>query len=144
MRRFPQPLSRARAVQALLLSSLSPRYPGGFTIASTHAAAATNERNPSGRIRRLLPNPLSSGSRKASIERGRCGARAGAFRQSKASQGNSANGTMQALALRANLTFRQSREITNGLHLLQVQSATGESIDATHCAGCAQIRTSSR
>ncbi len=38
---------------------------------------------------------------------------------------------MQALALRANLTFRQSREITNGLHLLQVQSATGESIDAT-------------
>ncbi|MDB6162051.1 MAG: peptidase and in kexin sedolisin [Gammaproteobacteria bacterium] len=38
---------------------------------------------------------------------------------------------MQALTLRANLTFKQSREITNGLHLLQVQSATGESIDAT-------------
>jgi serine protease len=38
---------------------------------------------------------------------------------------------MQALAVRANLTFKQSREITNGLHLLQVQSATGESVDAT-------------
>src|SRR5258708_37991051 len=38
---------------------------------------------------------------------------------------------MQALATRASLTFKQSREITNGLHLLQVQSATGESTAAT-------------
>ena len=51
--------------------------------------------------------------------------------QVKSNQTNVANGTMQALALRASLTFKQSREITNGLHLLQVQSAAGESTEAT-------------
>ncbi len=38
---------------------------------------------------------------------------------------------MQSLAARASLTFKQSREITNGLHLLKVQPAAGESIEAT-------------
>jgi len=74
-------------VQAPLLSSLSPRYPGGLTIASTHAAAATTSATPSGRVRRRLPNLLSSGSRKASIERGRCGARPGALRAVKGEPG---------------------------------------------------------
>jgi serine protease len=103
-----------------------------FTIASTHAAAATNERNPV----RTHPAAASEPAEQRVLVKLRSSAAAAAHAQalsvqSKASQGNSANGTMQALALRANLTFRQSREITNGLHLLQVQSATGESIDAT-------------
>lgn len=38
---------------------------------------------------------------------------------------------MQALAVRSSLTFKQSREITTGLHLLKVQSAAGESVAAT-------------
>jgi serine protease len=38
---------------------------------------------------------------------------------------------MQALAARASLTFKQSREITNGLHLLRVQQSSGESIETT-------------
>ena len=38
---------------------------------------------------------------------------------------------MQSLASRASLTFKESREITNGLHLLKVQPAAGESIEAT-------------
>ena len=39
--------------------------------------------------------------------------------------------TVQALAARANLTLKSSREIANGLHAVQVQAAAGESIDAT-------------
>jgi serine protease len=41
------------------------------------------------------------------------------------------NGTLQALAVRSNLTLQTSREITTGLHMLQVRSGPGETIDAT-------------
>lgn len=43
----------------------------------------------------------------------------------------SANPTLRALALRANLTYRQSREITDRLHLLRVQPGSGETIAVT-------------
>lgn len=38
---------------------------------------------------------------------------------------------MQALAQRASLTWKQSREITTGLHAMQVQAQPGESVAAT-------------
>jgi serine protease len=42
-----------------------------------------------------------------------------------------ANTTLRDLAGRSNLIFERSREITTGLHMLQVRSATGEPIQAT-------------
>jgi serine protease len=101
-----------------------------FSIASTHAAAGTNERNP------VLTHPAAAAepAEQRVLVKLRSGAAAAAHAQAlqvKPNQTNVANGTMQALALRANLTFKQSREITNGLHLLQVQSAAGESTEAT-------------
>jgi serine protease len=101
-----------------------------FSIASTHAAAATNERNPV----RTYSAVASAATEQHILVKLRASAAATAHVQAlqvKPNQTNAANGTMQALALRANLTFKQSREITNGLHLLQVQSATGESTAAT-------------
>src|ERR1700724_3345448 len=123
--------SRVRAVQAssafrhCLIGILA-----AFSIASTHAAAGTNERNP------VLTHPAAASepAEQRILVKLRSGAAAAAHAQAlqvRPDQTNAANGTMQALALRANLTFKQSREITNGLHLLQVQSATGEPIDAT-------------
>jgi serine protease len=103
-----------------------------FSIASTDAAAGTNERNPV----RTHPVGASRPTEQRVLVKLRSSAAAAAHVQAQAlqsrpNQANAANGTMQALALRANLTFKQSREITNGLHLLQVQSATGESTEAT-------------
>jgi serine protease len=101
-----------------------------FSIASTHAAAATNENNPV----RTYSAVASAATEQHVLVKLRASAAAAAHVQAlqvKPNQANAANGTMQALALRANLTFKQSREITNGLHLLQVQSATGESVETT-------------
>jgi serine protease len=101
-----------------------------FSIASTHAAAGTNERNPV----RTHPAVASEPSEQRILVKLRSSAAAAAHvqaLQSRPNQATAANGTMQALATRASLTFKQSREITNGLHLLQVQSATGESTAAT-------------
>ncbi|MFL6603832.1 MAG: S8 family serine peptidase [Steroidobacteraceae bacterium] len=101
-----------------------------FSIASTHAAAGTNERNPV----RTHPTVASEPSEQRILVKLRSSAAAAAHVQAlqlRPNQINAANGTMQALATRASLTFKQSREITNGLHLLQVQSATGESAAAT-------------
>jgi serine protease len=103
-----------------------------FSIASTHAAAGTNERNP------VLRHPAAASepAEQRILVKLRSGAAAAAHARALQVQPNQtnaakANGTMQALALRANLTFKQSREITNGLHLLQVQSAAGESTETT-------------
>jgi serine protease len=102
-----------------------------FSIASTHAAAGTNERNPV----RTHPAVAADPAEQRVLVKLRSGAAATAHAQAlqvvRPDQANAANGTLQALALRANLTFKQSREITNGLHLLQVQSAAGESTEAT-------------
>jgi serine protease len=101
-----------------------------FSIASTHAAAATNEKNPV----RTHPAAVAASTEQHILVKLRASAAAAAHVQAlqvKPNQTNAGNGTMQALAVRSNLAFKQSREITNGLHLLQVQSATGESVEAT-------------
>jgi serine protease len=102
-----------------------------LSITSTHAAAGSDEVNPV----RTHPAAASEPTEQRILVKLRSSAAAAAHAQalsiqSKPNQAN-ANGTLQALAVRSNLTFRQSREITNGLHLLQVQSATGEPVAAT-------------
>jgi len=105
-------------------------------IASTPAAAGTNEHNP------VLTHPAvaSDPAEQRILVKLRPNAAAAAHVQALSIQslsvksGASAtgvNGTMQALATRASLTFKQSREITNGLHLLKVQPSGGEPIEAT-------------
>jgi serine protease len=103
-----------------------------LSLASTHAAAGNYERNPV----RTHPAAAPESPNQRILVKLRSGAAAAAHAQAlsiqaQASRANAVNGTLQALAVRANLTFKQSREITNGLHLLQVQSATGESLAAT-------------
>jgi serine protease len=102
-----------------------------MSIASTHAAAGTNERNPV----RTHPAVASDPTEQRILVKLRSSAAAAAHAQALSIQAkpsaNLTNGTMQALAARANLTFKQSREITTGLHLLRVQPAGGESIEAT-------------
>src|SRR5689334_19940115 len=116
-----------------------------LSIAATSAAAGTSERNPV----KTHPVAAADASEQRILVKLRPGAAASAHAQalsieaklarrgatgvsgSVTSAGGGANPTMQALAGRASLTFKQSREITTGLHLLQVQSATGESVAAT-------------
>jgi serine protease len=102
-----------------------------ISIASTHAAAGTNERNPV----RTHPAVVSDPTEQRILVKLRANAAAAAHAQALSIQAkpsaNLANGTMQALAARASLTFKQSREITNGLHLLRVQPSGGEPIEAT-------------
>ena len=101
-----------------------------FSIASTHAAAGTSEKNPV----RTHPAAAAASTEHHVLVKLRPSAAAAAHVQAlqvKPNQAAAGNGTMQALAVRSNLTFKQSREITNGLHLLQVQSASGESAEAT-------------
>ncbi len=102
-----------------------------ISIASTQAAAATNERNPV----RTHPAVASDPTEQRILVKLRPNAAAAAHVQALSVQSKSGatavNGTMQSLATRASLTFKQSREITNGLHLLRVQPSSGESIDAT-------------
>ena len=102
-----------------------------ISIASTQAAAGTNERNPV----RTHPAAASDPTEQRILVKLRPNAAAAAHAQALSIQSKpsatAANGTMQALATRASLTFKQSREITNGLHLLKVQPSSGESIEAT-------------
>ncbi len=125
--------SRSRIVHICLRSYLAGVL-AALSIAATHAAAATNERNPV----RTRPPAVSESAEHRILVRLRPAAAAEAHAQAlsiqaKAARGAqaAANSTLQSLALRSSLTFRQSREITNGLHLLQVQPAAGESINAT-------------
>jgi serine protease len=102
-----------------------------ISISSTHAAAGTNERNPV----RTHPAVASDPTEQRILVKLRSSAAAAAHAQALSIQAkpsaNLANSTMQALAARASLTFEQSREITNGLHLLRVQPSSGESIETT-------------
>jgi serine protease len=105
-----------------------------FSIAATQAVAATNEHNPV----RTHPPAESEPAEQRILVKLRATAAAAAHAQalaiqakSKSNQATTVNGTLQSLAVRANLTFKQSREITNGLHLLQVQSVTGDSVATT-------------
>jgi serine protease len=97
-----------------------------LSIASTQAAAATSERNP------VLKHPAAASepAEQRILVKLRPSAAAAAHLQVQSVQPK-ANATMQSLASRASLTFKESREITNGLHLLKVQPAAGESIEAT-------------
>lgn len=101
------------------------------SISSTHAAAGTNERNPV----RTHPAVAADLTEQRILVKLRSSAAAAAHAQALSTRAkpgaNLANGTMQALAARASLTFKQSREITNGLHLLKVQPSSGESIETT-------------
>jgi serine protease len=107
-----------------------------LSIATTSAAAGTIEHNPV----RTHPAAASEAVEQRILVKLRPSAASAAHAQAlsveaKLAKGASTittvNGTMQALAARASLMFKQSREIANGLHLLQVQSATGESTTAT-------------
>jgi serine protease len=100
------------------------------------AAAGDNERNP------VLRHPAAAEPVNQQIlVKLRSGAAATAHAQAlsiqaKSSQARSGqagqlNSTIQSLATRASLTLKQSREITNGLHVMQVQSRTGESSATT-------------
>ena len=97
-----------------------------LSIASTQAAAATSERNP------VLKHPpaATEPSEQRILVKLRPSAAAAAHVQAQ-SVAVKTNATMQSLASRASLTFKESREITNGLHLLKVQPAAGEPIEAT-------------
>jgi serine protease len=97
-----------------------------LSIASAQAAAATSERNP------VLKHPAAASdpAEQRVLVKLRPGAAVAAHLQVQSVQ-SKANATMQGLASRASLTFKESREITNGLHLLKVQPAAGESIEAT-------------
>src|SRR3984893_5419218 len=124
--------SRARTVPAS--SVLRHCFIGvlaAISIASTHAAAGTNERNPV----RTHPAVASDPTEQRILVKLRSSAAAAAHAQALSIQAKPsadlANGTLQALAARASLTFKQSREITNGLHLLRVQPSSGEPIEAT-------------
>jgi len=89
------------------------------SIASTQAAAATNEHNP------VLKHPPAAADPTEQRILVKLRARTGV--QALAAAAN----PMQALATRASLTFKQSREITSGLHLLKVQPSGGEPIEST-------------
>ena len=97
-----------------------------LSIASAQAAAATSERNP------VLKHPpaATEPAEQRILVKLRPSAAAAAHVQAQ-SVAVKTNATMQSLASRASLTFKESREITNGLHLLKVQPAAGEPIEAT-------------
>ncbi len=119
-------MQAASAFRHYLIGALA-----ALSIASTHAAAGTNERNPV----RTHPAVASDPAEQRVLVKLRPNAAAAAHVQALSIQSKpgatAANGTLQALATRSSLTFRQSREITNGLHLLSVQPSGGETIEAT-------------
>jgi serine protease len=101
-------------------------------LASTYVAAGTNERNPV----RTHPTAAAESPNQRILVKLRSSAAASAHAQALSIEAKHAlmtgvNTTLQSLAQRTNLTLRQSREITTGLHALQVQPAPGESIAAT-------------
>src|SRR5882757_3782377 len=102
--------SRARAVQApsafrhCVIGILA-----AFSIASTHAAAGSNEKNPV----RTHPAAAAASAEQHILVKLRASATTAAHVQAlqvKPNQANAGNGTLQSLAVRANLTFEQSRE----------------------------------
>ena len=97
-----------------------------LSIASTQAAAATSERNP---VLKHSPAATDPTEQRILVKL-RSSAAASAHVQAQSVRVKT-NATMQGLATRASLTFKESREITNGLHLLKVQPAAGEPIEAT-------------
>src|SRR5581483_4307320 len=107
-----------------------------LSIASTSAAAGTSERNPV----RTHPPAASEVAEQRILVKLRSGEAATAHAQALSIEAKVAkgvgsttpvNGTMQALAARTSLTFKQSHEITNNLHLLQIQSVNEKSVAAT-------------
>ena len=104
-----------------------------FFFASANVAAVGNEANP------VLhhPSAVSPATIHHVLVKLRANAASGSSRaQVKAATTDAqrqvqGQAVMQSLALRSNLTWRQSREITSGLHAMQVQPAPGESVAAT-------------
>lgn len=105
-----------------------------FCAASANVAAVSHETNPvqlqpappaAGQLHRVLvklrTNALSAA--------GRAAIKAGVSRDAQLQAQEFAQA--QSLATRVNLTLKQSREITTGLHAMQVQPAPGESIADT-------------
>jgi serine protease len=107
-----------------------------FFFASANVAAVSNEANP------VLRHPLTSAAQ-PTIHRVLVKLRANAASAASTGRAQAKAATLdaqaqaqsfaqaQALAARVSLTLRQSREITAGLHALQVEPAPGESIAAT-------------
>jgi serine protease len=104
-----------------------------FFFASANVAAVSNEANP------VLHHPRAASPAaihhvlvklraRAVSGSGRAQVKAATTDAQRQVQGQA---LMQGLALRANLTWKQSREITSGLHAVQVQPAPGETIAAT-------------
>ncbi len=133
MRRISAAFLRARTVQTCLRPYLVGAL-AALAVASAHAAAATNERNPV----RTHPSVAAEQTEHRLLVKLRPASAATAHTQALSLQAKAAsgaqtgvNGTMHALAVRSSLTFKQSREITSGLHLLRVQPVPGETIEAT-------------
>jgi serine protease len=107
-----------------------------FFFASANVAAVSNESNPVLRhpavvdtqptIHRVLVKLRASAASSAPTGR----AQAKAITRDSQTQAQSL-ALAQALTARLSLTLRQSREITNGLHAMQIEPAPGESIAAT-------------
>ena len=104
-----------------------------FFFASANVAAVGNEANPvlhhppadsQATIHGVLVKLRASGVSGS----GRAQVKAATTDAQKQIQGQA---LMQALALRSNLTWKQSREISSGLHAMQVQAAPGETVAAT-------------
>jgi serine protease len=104
--------------------------------ASANAAAASNETNPvlrqppaaaTSQLQRVLVKLRASAQ--SSSARAQVKQATGATRDAQLQAQESAQA--RALAVRVSLTLRQSREITSGLHAMQVQSAPGESLADT-------------
>ncbi len=107
-----------------------------FFFASANVAAVSNESNPVLRhpvtdagqpaIHRVLVKLRANAASEASTGRAQANA---ATRDAQAQAQSLA--LAQALTTRVSLTLRQSREIANGLHAMQVEPVPGESIAAT-------------
>ena len=119
-----------------LRSSLVGILAAFFFFASTSAGAVSNETNP------VLRQPVATSasplhrvlvklraSAQSASSRTQVKLAAGASRDAQVQAQELAQA--QALAARVNLTLKQSREITTGLHAMQVQPAPGESIADT-------------
>ena len=92
-----------------------------FCVASANVAAVSNESNP------VLRHPAAAVRPDVHLVLVKLRADATSGRL----QAQTVTNTVQALASRANLTLKASREIVNGLHAMQVQALAGESIEET-------------
>lgn len=119
-----------------LRSSLVGILAAFLLYASTSVAAVSNETNPvlrqpavppSGQVHRVLVKLRASAQSSSSRTQVKPAARAASDAQVRAQELAQA----QALATRVSLTLKQSREITAGLHAMQLQPAAGESLADT-------------